>query len=63
MKTKPVVQLLGQDGNVFGIIASVARALKKAGQPEMAKEFTGKAFRCGTYGEVLALVMEYVEVE
>ena len=61
-KRKPVVKLVGTDGNVFSIIRRVSGALKKAGQPEEAKAFVAAAFGSGSYGEVLRLCMEYVEV-
>jgi hypothetical protein len=59
---KPFVQLTGQDGNVFIIISRVSGALKKAGQPDKAKEFTDKAFSAGNYDEVLRLAMTYCDV-
>jgi len=59
---KPKVQLSGEDGNVFAIIGRVSRALKHASQPEKAEEFTTRAFSSGSYGEVLALCGEYVDV-
>lgn len=62
MSVKPSVQLSGEDGNVFSIIARVGKALKRAGQPELAEEFSNKAFDAGSYDEVLRLCDEYVEV-
>jgi len=59
---KPFVQLSGEDGNVFSIIGSVTKALKKAGVPDRAKEFTDKAFDASSYDEVLRLAMEYCDV-
>lgn len=59
---KPTVQLVGEDGNVFNIIGLVSRALKKAGQPEQAKEFTARAFQARSYDEVLRLTFEYADV-
>ena len=61
--SKPVCKLVGTDGNVFSIIGKVSNTLKKAGLPEQAKEFTGKAFSSGSYDDVLALTMECVDVE
>jgi len=63
MDSKPTCKLIGEDGNVFAVIGKVARCLKTAGQKEQAKEFTNKAFAAHSYGEVLALCAEYVEVE
>jgi hypothetical protein len=62
MDTKPICKLVGTDGNVFAIIGKVSAALKKAGHPDKASQFTAKAFQSGSYDEVLRLVMEYVEV-
>jgi hypothetical protein len=59
---KPTVQLNGEDGNVFGIIGRVSKALKRAGMPEEAIEFTTKAFACHSYDDVLQLCFAYVEV-
>ena len=56
------VKLLGQDGNVFYVIGSVAQALERAHFRDEAEEFTSAAFACGSYDEVLQLVMQYVEV-
>lgn len=58
---KPKVKMVGSDGNVFAIIGRVSQALKKAGQPEKAKEWQEKAMSRGSYDEVLALMFSYVE--
>jgi len=60
---KPKAKLTGQDGNVFNLIGICRKALKKAGQDEKAKEMCQKAFRCGSYDEALAIMMEYCEIE
>lgn len=60
--TMPFVQLSGEDGNAFGIIARVSRALKDAGMRDRAKEFQGKAFACESYDELLQLTMQYCTV-
>ena len=60
---KPTLQLSGTDGNVFAIIGKVSDALKRAGQADKAKEFTGRAFKAGSYEEVLQMVHEYVDVK
>ena len=62
MENKPKCKLTSTDGNVFALGGKVSAALKKAGQPDKAKEFTEKLFGCGSYGEALQLIMEYVEV-
>lgn len=59
---KPIVKLVGQDGNVFNIIGLISSALKKAGMVSEAKEFTSKAFSSESYDAVLVLSMEYCDV-
>ena len=59
---KPVCKLMGTDGNVFAVIGRVREVLRRASQAERASEFAQRAFRAGSYDEVLRLCMEYVEV-
>jgi hypothetical protein len=63
MYPEVVVELIGQDGNVFNVIGRVAKVLKRAGQREAAKEFQNAAFACRGYAEVLQQVMRTVTVE
>lgn len=63
MTEKPVCKLVGEDGNVFNIIGRVRRALRYAGERDAAEEFVRRALACQSYGEVLALVLAYVDVE
>jgi hypothetical protein len=59
---KPPCKLVGTDGNVFAIIGAVRHALQEAGQPDRASEFVRRAFRAGSYAEVLVLCEEYVDI-
>ena len=59
---KPKCKLVGCDGNVFSIIGSVIRSLRKAGLIEKAEEFREKAMRQESYDDVLILCFEYVDV-
>lgn len=61
--SKPVCVLTGTDGNVFSVIGTVAKALRRAGQADKAKEWSQKAMSADSYDAVLALAFEYVEVE
>lgn len=61
--TKPNCKLIGTDSNVFAIIGTVRRTLRRAGQEDRAKEFTERAMTSSSYDDVLALVFDYVEVE
>ena len=60
---KPTVELSGIDGNVFCIIGTVSKALKRAGMPDKAKEFSSRAMNAGSYDEVLAMCFEYCDVD
>ena len=62
-KTKPIVELIGKDGNVFNLIGLTKKALVKAGMQDEGNEFVRKAYRAGSYDEVLNLIFEYCEVE
>ena len=63
MTEKPICKLVGEDGNVFNVIARVRRALRQADQNDAAEEFVRRAFACESYDEVLALVVAYVDVK
>jgi hypothetical protein len=58
-----IVQLTGEDGNVFAIIGRVRRALERAGFRAEAAEFVKKATSGDLdYNGVLALAMDTVDV-
>lgn len=61
-KRRPVVKLIGMDGNAYFILGTVKKALEKAGMRQEAKEFIEKA-TSGDYDNLLRVVMEYVDVE
>ena len=60
---KPRMKLLGQDGNIFGIMGRASRLLKRAGQHEQADEMVSRVTACGDYYEALNIISEYVETE
>ena len=57
---KPHVELVGQDGNAFAILARVMKAWRHAGRPDIAKEFQQRA-TSDDYNTLLAMAMEYVD--
>jgi hypothetical protein len=59
---KPVVQLVGTDGNAFAIMGKVARALRQAGRPELVKPYMDEA-TSGDYDHLLQITMKYVDVQ
>ena len=56
------VELIGQDGNAFNLIGLTAKALRRAGHPFEANQFTSEAMEMGAYDELLQLIMRTVEV-
>ena len=59
---KPVVKLVGNDGNAFVILGSCSRAARKAQwSAEKVKEFQDKAM-AGNYDHLLKVVGEYFEI-
>ena len=60
---KPRCHLIETDGNVFSIIGRVRRALEQDGQHDPARKFVKRAFESKSYDEVLALCLEYVEID
>jgi len=60
---KPTVKLIGEDGNIFNILAKCMKALKDVGKKKEADEMIEKAFNSNSYEEALSIVMKYVEIE
>ncbi len=61
--TKPTVKLIGWDGNAFAVMGRVKQALKRA---EADKEYIEKYLSeatSGDYNHLLAVSLEYVDVE
>jgi len=59
---KPVCELVGTNGNVFALIGTVTKCLRRSGQGEKIKELRERALKCESYDAVLQLISEYVEV-
>ena len=60
---KPRMELLGQDGNIFGILGQASHLLKRAGMKEQSDEMYSRVTACGNYYEALNIISEYVETE
>jgi hypothetical protein len=61
-KYNVAVQLSGNDGNAFAIIAQVNRALRDAGAtPEEIKQYQQESMS-GDYDNLLRVAMEWVDV-
>lgn len=56
------VQLTGQDGNAYSIMASVAKALRRAGATKEEIDTYFSESTSGDYDNLLRTAMEWVEV-
>ena len=59
----PKMELLGQDGNIFGILGRASRLLKEAGQKDQTDEMFRRVTSSGSYEEALHIISEYVDTE
>ena len=62
-RQKPKMELLGQDGNIFGVLGRASRLLKEAGQKDQADEMFRRVTSSGSYEEALRIISEYVDTE
>ncbi|MBQ8999230.1 MAG: hypothetical protein IJ086_11165 [Clostridium sp.] len=60
--TKIEVELIGQDGNIFNLVAIASRALERNGQREAASEMQDKVYNSSSYDEALMIISDYVEI-
>ncbi len=58
---KPIANLSGSDGNVFFLIGTCSRALKRAGLSDEAGEMARRVMDAGSYDEALQIMMQYVD--
>jgi len=62
IKTKPFIQLSGEDGNAFFIMGRAMKALRKAGYTEEEiKQYETEA-TSGDYDNLLAVTMRWCDV-
>jgi hypothetical protein len=62
MNDRPVLVLIGDDGNAFSILGKARRALLLAGRGDEWAAFVAEA-TSADYDRLLATVMEWFEVE
>lgn len=60
---KPVCKLIGENGNVFNLIAIVRKTLEKAGLKQQVSEFTSEVMKVWSYDEALQVMMKYVKIK
>ena len=64
-RQKPSCPLIGQDGNIFNLMALAGRTLRRNGMADEAKEMQNRIMGgdCRSYEEALRIISEYVETE
>ncbi|SKC57864.1 hypothetical protein [Maledivibacter halophilus] len=60
--SKPKCKLIGEDGNVFSLMAIASKTLKEAKMKDKADEMVEKVMASGSYLEALAVISAYVEI-
>lgn len=61
-KYKPRVKLIGEDGNIFGLIGIATKALKNESMHVEANALRDRVMGSGSYGEALSIIGEYVDI-
>ena len=59
---KPKCKLIGENGNVFFLLGTVMRTLRKNGLHDQANECQQKVTSAGSYDEALAIMRTYVDI-
>lgn len=59
---KPDCPLIGQDGNIFNLMAIASKTLKKNDMAEQATEMCDRIQKSGSYDEALCILGEYVNI-
>lgn len=60
---RPVVKLVGEDGNAFNIMARVSRAARRAGWTQEQIEKLMDEMRAGDYDHLLCTAMDFCDEE
>ena len=61
-RNKPDCKLIGEDGNIFNLMARAARTLRENNLAEEAKEMRERITSSGSYDEALCIIGEYVNI-
>ena len=61
--TKPQMNLLGEDGNIYAILGRASRLLRQNGQSSEAEQMYFRVTSSNSYDEALRIISEYVETE
>ena len=61
-RNKPDCKLIGEDGNIFNLMARAARTLRENDLSEEAKEMRERITSSGSHDEALCIIGEYVNI-
>lgn len=61
-RNKPDCKLIGEDGNIFNLMARASRTLRENGLCEEATEMRERITSSGSYDEALCIIGEYVNI-
>ena len=59
---KPDCPLIGEDSNIFNLMAIASRTLKENGLPEQAREMRQRIEQSHSYDSVLSIISDYVNI-
>lgn len=61
-KVKPVCKLVGENGNIFNLMALARKSLRDAGMNEEADALVHQVVRQKSYEDALNVISRYVEI-
>ena len=61
-RNKPDCKLIGEDGNIFNLMARASRTLRENDLSEEAKEIRERITSSSSYDEALCIIGEYVNI-
>lgn len=61
-RNKPDCKLIGEDGNIFNLMARAIKTLRENDLSEEAKEMRERITSSGSYDEALCIIGEYVNI-
>ena len=59
---KPDCKLIGEDGNIFNLMARASKTLRENGLSEEAAKMRDRVTSSGSYDEALCIIGEYVNM-
>lgn len=59
---RPECRLVGENGNVFNLLAIAKNVLNRNDMRQEAAEMQARVLKCGGYDEALYIIEEYVDV-